>query len=391
MKNEIFMLFKREYLSLNYKTKQYNFIIKFILFVFLLSSFYCETIKSKKNSSDRIDEIDKINLISSQSNLNSFEMKKEFIANLKSILKTDEIIENEMLEKHTTFRIGGPARFFTKPKTIEQIKEIIQLCNKYKVYYFILGNGSNLLVSDTGFNGVVIQIHEHNFSKLEVNKENDETYVLNVGAGMLMKTLAIEACLLSLTGLEDIIDIPGTVGAGIIMNASFIKLGLNIPLESVKVITPEGKMLELSKAECELRFRDSMLKRKKYLVFEATFKLKKGDQMKIQKTLTENTRMRYKNQPMYFGSAGCFFAWERRKYGSLYEKYKENNLVGYKVGNIMIYTFNISFIVNLGKGAAEDVMEIVNKIERTIKEKYNIIIRREVVVIGTIKGINYYF
>ena len=387
MKNEIFIFFKRQYPYLNSKTKNYNFITKIILLIFLLSSFYSEIMKSKKSSSHIIDK--KI-LISSQSNLKPNEIKEEFIINLKNILKANEIIENEILDKHTTFRIGGPARFFTKPKTIEQIKEIIQLCNKYNVYYFILGNGSNLLISDTGFNGVVIQIHEYNFSKLEINKEND-SFILNVGAGMLMKTLAIETCLLSLTGLEDIIDIPGTVGGGIIMNASFKGIGLSFPLKSVKVITTEGKMLELSKTECELGFRDSLLKRKKYLVFEATFKLKKGDKMKIQKTLTENTRLRYKNQPIYFGSAGSFFAWNGRRHGSLFDKYKENNLVGYRVGNIMIYTFNISFIVNLGKGIAEDVMEIVNKIERVIKEKYNIDIRREVVSIGSIKGINYYF
>ena len=242
----------------------------------------------------------------------------------------------------------------------------------------------------TGYNGVIIQINENNFSKLEVNKQDEDTFLLTVGAGMLMKTLAIKTCLLSLTGLEDIIDIPGTVGGGIIMNASFKGSGLNIPLKSVKVITPKGEILELSKTECELGRRDSMLKNKKYLVFEALFKLKKGDKMKIQKTLTENTRMRYKKQPMYFGNAGCFFVWDRRL-GSLYKIYKENNLVGYRVGNIMIYIFNISFIVNLGKGTADDVMKIVNKVERVIKEKYNYVIRREVIVIGTINGVKYYF
>ena len=174
------------------------------------------------------------------------------------------------------------------------------------------------------------------------------------------------------------------------MNASFKGPGLNIPLKSVKVITPKGEILKLSKTECQLRRRGSMLKNKKYLVFEAIFKLKKGDKMKIQKTLTENTRMRYQKQPMYFRNAGCFFVWDRRL-GSLYKIYKENNLVGYRVGNIMIYIFNISFIVNLGKGTADDVMKIVNKVERVIKEKYNYVIRREVIVIGTINGVKYYF
>ena len=207
---------------------------------------------------------------------------------------------------------------------------------------------------------------------------------------MLMKTLSIEACLLSLTGLEDIIDIPGTVGGGIIMNASFIGTGLFNPLIKVKAITPEGKVLELTKEECGLIHRGSMLKDKKFIVIEATFKLKKGDQLVIQKKMTNNTKKRYEKQPMYFGSAGCFFSWDHEKYGSMYEKYKESNLVSYRIGNVMIYTYNISFIVNLGKGTSLQVMEIVQYIEKIMKEKYKIEMKREVIVIGTFNDIEYY-
>ena len=98
--------------------------------------------------------------------------------------------------------------------------------------------------------------------------------------------------------------------------------------------------------------------------------------------MTDNTKMRYDKQPIYFGSAGCFFVWDHNKFGSMYEKYKESNLVSYKVGNIMIYTYNISFIVNLGRGTASEVMEIVNHIEKIMKKKYKIEIRREVIVLG---------
>ena len=328
--------------------------------------------------------------ILSKKSVKAIRINEEFIDNLKNILKTDEIIENEIMSKHTTFKLGGSARFFVKPKTINRIIEIIQLCNKYKVNYFILGNGSNLLVSDQGYYGVIIQIHEHNFSSLDIKKEDDDNYRLIVGAGMLMKTLSIEACLLSLTGLEDIIDIPGTVGGGIIMNASFRGTGLFAPLIKVKAISPEGKVLDLTKEECKLTHRGSMLKTKKYIVIEAIFKLQKGDQMIIQKKMTNNTERRYKKQPMYFGSAGCFFIWDHNKYGSMYEKYKESNLVGYRVGNIMIYTYNISFIINLGKGTSSQVMEIVQYIEKIMKEKYKIKINREVVLIGTFDDIEYY-
>ena len=143
------------------------------------------------------------------------------------------------------------------------------------------------------------------------------------------------------------------------MNASFKDSGLFNPLQKVKIITPEGVLLELTKEECKLRHRGSMLKDKKYLIIEATFELKKGNQIKIQKTMTDNTKKRYEKQPMYFGSAGCFFIWNHNKHGSMYEKYKESNLVSYRIGNVMIYTYNIAFIVNLGKGTGSQVMDIV--------------------------------
>ena len=382
-KTNSYLLFKEKS-----KLRKINYLFLTIFLVIVISLSCIFIFKYNKNL--------KINVVKTQSflskkSMESKEFSEEFIKELKSILKVDELIENEIMDKHTTFRIGGPARFFAKPKKIEQIAELIKLCNKHNVYYFILGNGSNLLVSDTGYKGVIIQIHEHNFANLEVKKKNKNTYELTVGAGMLMKNLAIEACLLSLTGLEDIIDIPGTVGGGVIMNASFKGTGLRIPLVKVKVISPEGKLLELNKEECGLKWRGSMLKEKKYAVIEATFILKKGDQLVIQKSMTENTRMRYEKQPMYFRSAGSFFIWNNERYGGLYDKYVETNLVSYKVGDCMIYTYNISFIVNLGNGNANEVMEIVNHVGEIFKKKYNIEMRNEVVVIGTIKGVDYYF
>ena len=373
---------KKKSLNNNY----YKFVLISIVILIFLLTIIIVLIKVINKDSYKLES----HPFLSKKSDNQSKINNEFIRILKSILNKDEIFENEIMSKYTTFRIGGPAKYLVKPKTTEQIIQIIHLCNKYKVHFFVLGNGSNLLISDNGYYGVVIQIREDNFSKLKVIKNDENKYTLIVGGGMLMKKLSIESCLLSLTGLEDIIDIPGTVGGGIIMNASFRGTGLKKPLTKVTVITPEGNIKELSKEECELEHRNSLLKDKKYIVIEAEFKLKKGDKMRIQKTMTENTKMRYDKQPMYFGSAGSFFIWDHNKYGSMYEKYKESNLVSYKVGNIMIYTYNISFIVNLGQGTASEVMEIVNHIEKIMKEKYKIEIRREVIVIGLFNDIEYY-
>ena len=150
----------------------------------------------------------------------------------------------------------------------------------------------------------------------------------------------------------------------------------------VKIITPDGEIKEFYKKECKFINRGSMLKDKKYMVIEAQFNLIKEDKITIQKRMSDHTSKRYSNQPMYLPSAGCFFVWFKPKFGSLYEKYKETGLVSYKVGDAMIYTYNISFIINLGNATASDVFQIVLHIEKILKEKYNIKVRREVILLG---------
>ena len=383
-KNNDIINLKKDSKTINYK---YYIIPLFIFIILNLTVVFHIGRYNNKN----ISKIEKENhVLLSQKEEKTNEISEEFKQSLRNILNEKEMIENELMSKHTTFRIGGPAKLFLKPSTIEQIVQIIKLCKKYGVHYFILGNGSNLLVSDEGYKGVVLYIHQSNFGSFEYTKDDETHYTLKVGAGMLMKELSIQACFLSLKDLDDIVDIPGTVGGGVIMHATAYSQGLSKPLYKVKVITPEGEILELTKEECQFRLRGSMLKDKKYLVIEAIFKCETGDQLKIQKQMTENTRKRYSNQPIYFLSAGCFFVYNHAKHGSLLEKYRACNLVSYQVGDVMVYTDNISFIVNMGKGTAKDVMAVVNHIKKTIKEKYNIDLDQEVISIGNFDGIEYY-
>ena len=370
-----------QYISLNPNENKKFFIrlkMYFFALICLIILFYIITINIQNKNKH-------IKNILSRKSIDNEKEEKIFLEKLRTVLEKDEIFENEMMNKHTTFELGGPAKFFIKPKSVNKIIKVLQLCKEYSIEYFILGNGSNLLVSDEGYDGLVINIHEENFSDLKVEQIDQTNYKITVGGGILMRTLAKRLCLLSLSGLEDIIDIPGTIGGGIIMNAS---AGLNNKLifnslDKVKVITPGGQIKNLSKKECQLGIRGSMLKDKKYMVIEATFNLIKVDKMIIQKLMADHTSRRYSRQPMYFPSAGCFFVWFKPKFGSLYEKYKENNLVSYRVGDAMIYTHNIGFIVNLGKAKASEVYEIAIHVEKIFTEKYNIKIKREVIVLGT--------
>ena len=359
---------KIHYISLNVSNKKTNFkkIIIYSISTIVLFTIIFFVIFIIKNHNSQLNN-----------------NEKNFLSKLKNILNKEEIFENEMMNRHTTFELGGPAKFFIIPNSINKIINVIKLCKKYNIEYFVLGNGSNLLVSDKGYNSLVIKINENNFSELNVKEIDDKNNKVTVGGGILMKTLAKKMCLLSLSGLEDIIDIPGTIGGGIIMNANMMSSSIYNTLEKVKAITSKGEMKELTKEECQLRYRGSMLKDNKYIVIEATFNLIKKDKMLIQKDLSDLTSLRYSKQPMYFPSAGSFFMWDHQKFGSLYEKYKISNLVGYKVGDAMLYDKNIAFIVNLGKAKSSDVYEIVTHIEQTFKTKFNIDIKREVIVLGS--------
>ena len=374
-------LYNAQYITLN-SNEDKKFItyskLSFTILFFLIILFSIIVINIKNNNKQIKNSL-------SRKSIDNEKNEKIFLEKLRTVLEKDEIFENEMMNKHTTFQLGGPAKFFIKPKSINKIIKVLQLCKEYSIEYFILGNGSNLLVSDKGYDGLVIYINEENFSDLFVQQIDQINYKITVGGGILMRTLAKRLCLLSLSGLEDIIDIPGTIGGGIIMNASagLNKKLIDNSLDKVKVITPNGEIKQLSKIECQLRTRGSLLKDKKYMVIEATFNLIRIDKMIIQKSMSDHTSRRYSRQPMYFPSAGCFFVWFKPKFGSLYEKYKENNLVSYRVGDAMIYTHNVAFIVNLGNAKASEVYEIVIHVEKIFQEKYNINIRREVVVLGS--------
>ena len=225
----------------NKKSKRFSKFSFFILIVLIILFYiFANNIKNKNKQ---------IKNSLSRKSINNEKNDKFFLEKLRTVLEKDEIFENEIMKKHTTFELGGPAKFFIKPKSINKIIKVLQLCKEYSIEYFILGNGSNLLVSDKGYDGLVINIHEENFSDLMVEQIDQTNYRITVGGGILMRTLAKRLCLLSLSGLEDIIDIPGTIGGGIIMNASAglkKKLIYNC-LDKVKVITPDGEIKKLSK------------------------------------------------------------------------------------------------------------------------------------------------
>ena len=257
-------------------------------------------------------------------------------------LGSDNVRLHEPMKKHTTFRIGGPADYYLCPHSTEELQKILQICRENKLEFFILGNGSNLLVSDKGYRGVVIQLWK-NFSDIET-----EDNTITVKAGTLLSKVAAEALEESLTGMEFASGIPGTMGGAVMMNAGAYGGEMKDIIREVTVLTREGELLTLSKEEMNFGYRTSVVKEKGYVVISAVLQLRKGDREEIRKVMDELKERRVTKQPLDMPSAGSTF---KRPEGYFAGKLiMDAGLRGFSVGGAQISEKHCGFVVNKGEG-----------------------------------------
>ena len=265
-------------------------------------------------------------------------LREEVIKRLEQTVGNDQFLRNEPMKKHITFRVGGPAACFLMPSTKEQIEEIVHICQEEKTPCFILGNGSNLLVSDQGYDGAVLQIYK-NMNQVAVNGEQ-----LQVQAGALLSTIARKALDAELTGMEFAAGIPGTLGGAVVMNAGAYGGEMKDILESVTVLTPKGEQKKLYKEELQLGYRTSVVKEKGYIVLEAVLNLKKGDPEAIKSRMDELKEQRVTKQPLEYPSAGSTF---KRPEGYFAGKLiQDAGLRGYQVGGAQVSEKHCGFVIN---------------------------------------------
>jgi UDP-N-acetylmuramate dehydrogenase len=290
------------------------------------------------------------------------------------ILGEENVLLNEPMSRHTTFRIGGPADYFLMPKTEEQVKEVLEICTENQLPFFLLGNGSNLLVSDSGYRGVVIQLYR-NFSAVEI-----EGTTLYVKAGCLLSTASRAAMEAGLTGMEFAGGIPGTLGGGVVMNAGAYGGEMKDVLESVKVLTQEGKFLTLQADRLAMGYRTSLIKKKGYIVLEAALKLAPGDREEIRQRMRELTKLRTGKQPLEFPSAGSTF---KRPEGYFAGKLiMDAGLRGYRVGGAMVSEKHCGFVINVENATAEDVKQLIGDVQETVREKFGVTLEPEIKFLG---------
>ena len=290
------------------------------------------------------------------------------------LLGEDRVFTEEAMSQHTTFKIGGPADYFLMPDKGEDVGRVIKICKEKEIPYFILGNGSNLLVGDGGYRGAVIQIYR-NMSSVTV--EGNE---ITAQAGALLSAVAAAAKNASLTGFEFAGGIPGTIGGAVVMNAGAYGGEMKDVLTEVTVMNAEGDIFTLPTEELELGYRTSIIKTAGYIVLEAKIRLKEGDPEVIRETMKDLTIRRTTKQPLEYPSAGSTF---KRPEGYFAGKLiMDSCLAGYQVGGAQVSEKHCGFVINAGDATARDVRTLMDNVRDIVYKKYGVTLEPEVKFLG---------
>ncbi|RGO51210.1 UDP-N-acetylmuramate dehydrogenase [Dorea formicigenerans] len=301
-------------------------------------------------------------------------MNQNFYDKLNNVIAKDSILIDEPMSRHTTFRVGGPADFFVTPKAKEEVRDVIRICKEAGVPYYIIGNGSNLLVSDAGYRGVIVQIYK------EMNEVKVEGDLVKAQAGALLSGIAAKALGAELSGFEFASGIPGTIGGACVMNAGAYGGEMKDVLESVTVLTGEGKIIELGRNELELGYRTSVIAKKGYIVLGAVLKLERGDGEKIKTYMDELKEKRVTKQPLEYPSAGSTF---KRPEGYFAGKLIEDaGLRGFQVGGAQVSEKHCGFVINRDHATAADIMELMRQVQIRVKENSGVDLEPEVKRLG---------
>ena len=284
-------------------------------------------------------------------------------------LHIGKVIEDYELKDHTTYKVGGKAICAVIPEDEKKLITLLSYLRENNIKYKILGNGSNVIFNNSGYNGVIVKLDNFNHLNITGNK-------IVVGAGYPLNKLALRVSRLGFTGMEFAAGIPGTVGGAVYMNAGAYKSDMGYILTSVKVLTPDYEVKVMKNKELDFHYRSSFLQNNKdYICLEATMTLIKGNSEEIIELINERKKRRVETQPLEYPSAGSVF---RNPEGDFAGRLIEE--IGYKgksIGGAEVSLKHANFIINTGNATGEEIKELINEIKDKIKEKYNIELKVE--------------
>lgn len=296
---------------------------------------------------------------------------KEYI---ESVFEKQDIYFQEPMSRHTSFRTGGEADCLLQIRNVEQLKKILSYLRRTGNEYFLLGNGTNLLVSDRGYQGIVLQMGE-GLSGISVEGEK-----IRVQAGALLSKTAKTAMDAGLAGMEFASGIPGSVGGGIVMNAGAYDGEMKQIVEQVTVLNEDGELMELDCDTMEFGYRTSVIRNRPFVVVEALLSLQKGDQEQILAKMADFAQRRRAKQPLEYPSAGSTF---KRPEGYFAGKLiMDSGMRGRRVGGAQVSEKHCGFIVNTGNATSEDVAELMIEVQERVKERFGVMLEPEIVKLG---------
>ncbi|NMH68871.1 UDP-N-acetylmuramate dehydrogenase [Bacillus sp. RO3] len=299
--------------------------------------------------------------------------KEKVFEELSKVMHSDNIKRDELLRDHLYTKLGGKADFFLTPTTFEEVQNIVKLSNEVDVPFTLLGNGSNLIVKDGGIRGIVL--HLKNFKDI---KANDQLIVAQSGAAII--DVSRRALAEKLSGLEFACGIPGTVGGALFMNAGAYGGEIKDVLDYCYVVDREGNLVKRTAAELELDYRHSNISEKGDIVLEATFSLQPGDYEDIKAVMDDLTDKRESKQPLEYPSCGSVF---KRPPGYFAGKLiQDSELQGTNFGGAEVSTKHAGFIVNKDNATASDYISLIEHVQKTVKERFDVELEREVRIIG---------
>lgn len=301
-------------------------------------------------------------------------MEQKLYRKLTAVLSEERVRLSEPMKKHTTFRIGGEADYFVMPRTKEEVKQTVAVCREEQAPYSIVGNGSNLLVSDAGYRGVVIQIFK------EMSRAEAEGTRIRAQAGASLAKIAGIALEAGLCGFEFAAGIPGTLGGACVMNAGAYGGEMKDVLVNVTVLDEEGRIITIDKEHLELGYRTSVIAKKGYVVLEAELELQEGNREEIRALMDELKDKRTSKQPLEYPSAGSTF---KRPEGYFAGKLiQDAGLRGFRVGDAMVSEKHCGFVINAGEASAAEVDSLMKQVSERVQAQFGVTLEPEVKRLG---------
>lgn len=314
----------------------------------------------------------------------------EFVKEISNITGVDNILCNESMKTHTTLRIGGNADYFVMPRSNEGLRDVIKCAKKYGIEYYILGNGSNLLVADAGYRGMMIYTGRY-FDKISYdgadkagaacNTDADEC-VVYAQSGVRLSRLGNSLMERAYTGFEFAAGIPGTVGGAVVMNAGAYGGEIKDVIVAAEVLAKDGRIITLTKDELKLGYRTSIIASEGYVVLGAWFKLRRGDREQIKQRMKELAGLRKDKQPLEYPSAGSTFKRPEGYYAG--KLISDAGLKGYRIGGAMVSDKHAGFVINVKDATAADFIALTDAVRDKVYDMYGVRLELEVKVIGQI-------